>query len=168
MTKTTKKTDTPSVEADDLDTLILEAAVETTAPKSIFEVYETNLTEEEEGRWFNNIIPGADFKLRRFTAKPVQAMRNKLQLAFSKHADKKTGEYPEHISVRIVNEQMGAIIADWRGAAIVDRDGVPLVYSPDAAKALMDQLPNLRTQLLMISMDMANFRTAERQEIEGN
>lgn len=168
MTKTAKKTDEPSVDTTDLDTLILEASVEVVTPKSIFEVYETNLTEEEEGRWFNNIIPGADFKLRRFTAKAVQSVRNKLQLAFSKHADKKTGEYPEHISARIVNEQMGAIIVGWRGPAIVDRDGEPLVYTPDAAKALMEQLPNLRTQLLMISMDMANFRTAERQEIEGN
>lgn len=135
-------------------------------PPSIFEIYETDLNEEEEGRWFD-IAPGASFKLRRFTAKAVNNERNRLQLAFRKRANK-DGTFPEDVSEKIVNEQMGVIIADWRGAAITGRDGAPLEYSPTAAKELMAKLPNLRTQLLMISMDMASFRTEERKEIEGN
>lgn len=160
----TKTADTDGVDGiiDDIDTENAKPAV-----RSLFDLYETDLTEEEEGRWFTEIAPGAEFKLRRFTAKAVQNYRAKLQQAFSKYADKK-GVFPDHIAERIVNEQMSVVVADWRGEAITDREGNPLLYSAENVKALMKQLPNLQLQLLMISMDMANFRTEERKALEGN
>lgn len=146
--------------------LLADAVDDGAKPQSIFDIYDTDINEEEEGRWFP-LAPNVEFKIRRFTAKAVNNERNKLNLAFRKHA-RRDGTYPDPIAERIVLEQMGTLIVDWRGSALVRRDGSPLEYSPDAAKELMKQLPNLRAQVLMISMDMAAFRTADRKEIEGN
>jgi len=167
MTEVTEKADASAIDPSTAEVEALLATADPVPVVSIFDFYDTDINEEEEGRWFENIIPGASFKLRRFTAKAVNNERNRLQLAFRKYANK-DGSFPENISTRIVNEQMGVIIADWRGDALVDRDGSPLVYSPEKAKALAAQLPNLRTQLLLISMDMASYRTTDRKEIEGN
>lgn len=166
MAKTTKAAPEPKIDADEIDVDI--ASVDVDPPvQSLFDIYETDVTEEEEGRWFKDVAPGADFKIRRFTSKAVQNQRIKLQQAFAKYADKK-GVFPDHIAERIVNEQMAVVVVDWRGPAITDRAGKPIPYSPDAVKALLKQLPNLQVQLLLISMDMANFRTEERKELEGN
>lgn len=171
MTKTTKASKPePSIDGIDVDDInVGDISAEAAKPavKSLFDLYETDVTEEEEGRWFVDVAPGADFKIRRFTAKAVQNHRTKLQQAFSKYADKK-GVFPDHIAERIVNEQMSVVVVGWRGPAITDREGNPLEYSPEAVKTLLKQLPNLQLQLLMISMDMANFRTEERKELEGN
>lgn len=167
MTKTTKTAPEPTVDVDEIDLDNITVDPDKPVVKSLFDLYETDVTEEEEGRWFTDVAPGADFKIRRFTAKAVQNYRTKLQQAFSKYADKK-GVFPDHIAERIVNEQMSVVVVDWRGPAITDREGNPLAYSPEAVKTLLKQLPNLQLQLLMISMDMANFRTEERKELEGN
>jgi len=54
------------------------------------------------------------------------------------------------------------LVADWRG--IVDPDGVPIPFSPEACAALFEYASDLFDDLQRFALNRANYRYSETQE----
>lgn len=135
---------------------------------SIFDQYETDVAEQEDGRWFRNIGIGIDMKLRRYTARAATNKMQQLQMAYRNKADKK-GTLPLDVAEALMTEFLAtAIIVDWDGPAFKDREGNPLPYSVETARMLLNKLPELRNDVVIISSNIENFRVRDREAVEGN
>lgn len=135
---------------------------------SIFDLYETDVSEEEDGRWFRNINFGIDMKLRRSTARAATNKMQQLQMAYRGKADSK-GQLPEKVAEELMLEFLATvIIVDWDGPAFKDREGKPLPYSVETARLLLKQLPELAKEVIVIASNIENFRVRNRAAIEGN
>lgn len=143
-------------------------AVEPPVP-SVWDQYETDVAEQEGGRWFRNIGIGMDLKLRRYTSRVALNNVQRLQQAYRRF-QLKTGQLPEDKAEQLMVEHLaGCIIVDWSGPAFRQKDSdETMPFSVETAKILMQRLPDLRTQVLTISMSVDNFRVSERKDIEGN
>ena len=56
------------------------------------------------------------------------------------------------------------IVKDWRG--IKDSDGAKIPFSPDACEAFFEAFPEVFTDIVMITSDMATFANAEIEEAQ--
>lgn len=158
---TDEATTTPAVDA-------VEPVVES---PSIFDLYETDSTAEEEGRWILNYFGDraqGDIKLRGFSSKASIACRRRLDTLFRRHA-RADGTYPMDIANQMANEQLAqAIIVDWRGPAFRDKAGKAIPFSPAAALEILKKMPHLRNRIAGSAGEMDNFRVAEQAAAEKN
>lgn len=137
------------------------------AVPSIFDQYETDLIEQENGRWFRNIGLGINLKLRRFSSRVALNNMQRLQVAY-RHL-RVDGALPEEVADEMMAEHLGGcIIVDWDGPAFRNRDNTPLTYSVDTAIMLMKRLPELRNNIILHANNIDNFRITDRKDIEGN
>jgi hypothetical protein len=144
------------------------AAAPTVFVPSVFEQYETDLIEQENGRWFHNIGLGMDIKLRRYTSRHALNNMARLQQQYRTYRDA-AGALPDEIADELVAEHLAtAIIADWKGPAFRMPDGTPIEFSAETAKMLMMKLPELRNLIVMVSNSVDSYRIRARKEIEGN
>jgi hypothetical protein len=135
---------------------------------SIFDQYETDIVEQEDGRWFRNIGIGVDMKLRRSTARAATNKMQQLQMAYRHKADPK-GNLPEKIAEELMLEFLATVvIVDWDGPAFKDRQGKPMPYSVETARLLLKQLPELAKDVIVIASNIENFRVRDRGVVEGN
>jgi len=142
---------------------------------SIFDICETDTAAEEEGRWFLNIYgdkTNIDVKLRRMTSKRSLEARRRLDKGYKKHI--KNGVCPDHVLEKILIEQLAeAVLVDWKGIKVPEtvdgkRVAVELPYSKEAAKMLLEKLPNFRLAIIMMSQDIDNFRIEDREDTVKN
>lgn len=138
---------------------------------SVFDMYETDTTDEENGRWFNNYFgerAQGDIKIRAFASKPSIAVRRRLEALYRRHM-LPDGSYPQDVSQKMVTEQLSqAIIVDWRGNAFRGKDGQPIPFSVDAAKKLLEKMPHFRNRIVQSAAEMDNFRAVAQDQIVKN
>ncbi len=136
------------------------------AKPSIFDLYETNQDAEENGKWFSEFGPEIDIKIRRFTSAKSRKVREAL---FKPHLKQyKTFEkIPEAISEELTCRHLAdGVVTDWRG--IFDREGKEVPFAPDMAFELFTKLPDLAKEVVLLSINMDNYRIEKKEEIKGN
>lgn len=137
-------------------------------PLSIYDLVETDVVAEEDGRWFHDFAgadSGVSFKLRRMMSKKSANARRQIEADFRKY--KKNGRFPDAIGDKILAAHLGhGVIIDWRG--VYDREGKEIKFSPEAATELMEQLSVLRLNVVTTALDLDNFRTDASEDIAKN
>lgn len=155
---------TPPVAADPL--LPAEAG-----DMSVFDIFETDTSDEENGRWFNNYFGDraqGDIKLRAFSSKASVAVRRRLEVHYRRHMQA-DGSYPQDVAQKMVTEQLAqAIVVDWRGKAFRSKDGQAIPFSVDAVRQLMERMPHFRNRIVSSAAEMDNYRTAAQDTIAKN
>lgn len=139
---------------------------------SIYGVFETDTSAEEEGRWFNLAgyeRPGElEIKLRGFRCKTSTNVNRRLQSLYRRHAAA-DGSYPIDVIQKIMQQQLADCnIVDWRGKGWRRKDGSPLVYSRDAALQLVTDIPAFRDKCASLCSDLDAFRIAEQDAAVKN
>lgn len=114
---------------------------------------------ENEGKWAD-VAPGVQFKIRRLRSKLVQDARRKI---YGPHERAMNGkDLPDKIetmcTVKLLSE---AVVADWRGDAMVDDDNLtdgrptPIPFSVETAAKLFDD-PETGKDLRALTLNFAN------------
>lgn len=136
--------------------------------RSIFEMFETDLAAEENGRWMD-IAPNVSFKLRRFGAvKSVQA-RDRAEKIVRKNSGRREGELTAAQNLEISTVQLAkGILVDWSGTGLRENDGTPIAFSEEAAYLVCKRLPHVTIAALALSLDMENYRIEETKETVKN
>jgi hypothetical protein len=137
---------------------------------SIYDGLETDISAEEDGRWFVDAFGGpmkGDIKLRSFTTQRAVNILRRLQSKYRKY--RKNGVLQDDVAQRFVCDQLAqAIIMDWRGPAFRDRDDKPIPHSVEAAFTLADKLPHFRYRVIQLASDTDNYRIEEKDASEKN
>lgn len=140
---------------------------------SIFDICETDVNAEEEGRWFTDIFDDGtniDVKLRRLMSTASVNVRRRLDKGYRKYM--KNGVYTDtDIAIRVMNEQIAeAVLIDWRGIKVRDAEGklVDLPYSKENAMMLLTKLRHFRDSIIMMSQNLDNFRVEDREDTGKN
>ncbi len=137
----------------------------TKKPVSIFALYQTDQKAEEDGKWFDSFGPDIAIKIRRFSSKKSQAVRTALEKPYVKTS--RGGQLPEDVQEDILTSHLAeGIVVDWKG--IYDLDGVEVPFSVGAAKNLFAQLPDLAREVVLLSINMDNFKAEHKQAVTGN
>lgn len=134
---------------------------------SVFDYFETDLAIEEEGKWFNDIRKGMNFKMRRLSSKASMAVRDRAITMQRKKS--RNGQLTPEDHLKITRLQMAyGVIIDWSGKAMRDREDKPIPFSPQAAHHLLTQMPHLFEELARLAFDLDSFRAGQLTELEGN
>lgn len=134
-------------------------------PVSIFALYQTDQKAEEDGKWFDSFGPDISMKIRRFSSKKSQAVRTSLEKPYTKMT--RNGALPEDVQIDVFTSHLAeGIVVDWRG--LYDTDGNEMVFSAGAAKKLFTDLPDLAREVVMLSINMDNFKTDHKDTVVGN
>jgi len=132
---------------------------------SIYDLYATNETAAEEGKWFE-FSPEISVKIRRFKSKKSRKVREALEAPY-KRVNKFGATLPDDVQEDIAAEHIAeGIVVDWKG--LKDRDGNDLAYSKAAALKLFRDLPEFRDAIAEISLSLDNYRDDEKEEVLGN
>ena len=138
----------------------------TTKKLSIFELFETDKTAEEEGKWFDTFGPEISLKIRRYSSKIARDGHNKLYSPVLK-VYKTIDKVPENIGTDLTAKHLARyVVADWKG--VYDRSGEEIAFSPEAAETLFSALPDFAKEVLLTSINMDNYRAANVESIKGN
>lgn len=132
---------------------------------SIYELYDTDEKLAEDGKWFQ-FDEHISVKIRRAKCKKSQKVRRDLEApykSFRGGSSELPDDTMENINTRHVAE---GLIADWKG--ITTRNGEDIPYTPAAAYQLLTDLPDFRDTVAELSIDLANFRTDVKEEVEKN
>lgn len=137
--------------------------------ESVFDIYETDTSAEENGRWFDLFGDRADgrVQLRALSSKVSLSAGRRLQTQYRRHmgAD---GNYPIDIQQIMLCRQLAeGVIMNWSGKAW-HKNGVPIVYSPAAALDVVTTMPHMRLKLVNLSADLDAFRHADKEAAVGN
>ncbi|MBK9496474.1 MAG: hypothetical protein IPO08_18605 [Xanthomonadales bacterium] len=140
----------------------------TTTIPSVFDQFETDIVEQESGRWFYNVGLGMSVKLRRYTSRVALTNMARLQQVYRSFRDE-AGNLAEGKADELLAEHLAtAVITDWSGAAFRNRDGSDMPFTPETAKMLMMRLPELRNMIVMIASSVDNYRIRTREDVEKN
>lgn len=135
---------------------------------SIFDICETDVKAEEDGRWFKDIFgdgTNIDIKIRHLSCNASLVARRRLDRANRKLMV--AGSYPTDVAIKILIEQIAeAVLIDWKG--INDRDGNPIPYSKEAAVELLTKLRVFRDGVVGMAQSIESFRVEEREDTEKN
>lgn len=137
-------------------------AVEDDTP-SVFDIFETDRSAEEDGKWFDIFGDRGDgeIKIRGFSSKTSVNCRRRLEAKYRKHM-KADGSYATDVTQAMIEEQLAeAIIVDWRGRSWKTAEG-PLKFSSDAALLILKRAPHLRNKISVLAGDLDAFRTADQ------
>lgn len=136
------------------------------AKTSIFDLYETNQDAEENGKWFEEFGPEIKIKIRRFTAAKSRKVREALFKPYLKQF-KTFDKIPEDIAEEMTCRHLAdGVVTDWSG--IFDREGKEVPFSADTAFDLFTKLPDLAKEVVLLSVNMDNYRNEKKEEIKGN
>lgn len=144
---------------------ILDKKILKPATPNLYELFETDVSEGEQGKWFE-VIPGVSFKVRRFTSNASLNSRRRLLTALAgKISD--DGTMPEGLDDEMMIEQMAdAIIADWKG--VTDRDGNVLTCTLENKRKVLTDLPDIKTMVMDYAANIDNYRIEVREQVEKN
>lgn len=138
--------------------------------RSIWDLYETDLTKETEGFWYK-VNKKVSVRLARAGG---------ANMAFTKVMEEKTREHRkrggvlegDRVDVELMTDIMKqafaeTIILDWKGFT-KKADGKPLACSSKAAYEVMLALPDLYNELREAAGEAANYRIEDIQADVGN
>lgn len=137
-----------------------------TAPKpSILSLFKTDRASEEEGRWFPLGGP-IQVQLRRFTSKKSAAVRDELYRPY-KRPGKVDMKVPTEVDVDLTNQHLArGVIVNWKG--LYAEDGSEIPFSADEAYKLLTELPDFAREIVMLAIDMDNYRAQTDAAIAKN
>lgn len=147
-----------------------EPSLITLGDASVFDVFETDSSAEESGRWFDLFGDRGDgeIRLRGFTSKASMNTRKRLEAVFRRQQSADGSYSTEVMNVIICQQLADAIIVDWRGKAWREKDGTPLPFSKENALRLVTLSTYLRNRVAALAGDMDSFRYAAQEEITKN
>jgi hypothetical protein len=132
---------------------------------SIYEMFATNETDAEDGKWFD-FGPTMKVRIRRFKSKKSRKVREALEAPY-KRVTKFGTTLPDDVQEDIATEHIATgIVVDWRG--VTDRDGAEISYSKAAAIKLFTEIPEFRDAVAEISLSLDNYRDEEKEDVLGN
>lgn len=152
------------------DTPETPVAAEADLGLSIYDMFETDTSAEETGRWFDIFGERADgwIQLRALSSKLSLSVHRRLAAQFRRQmgAD---GNYPIDVQMTMLTRQLAeGVIMDWKGKAWRDKSGAPLAYSPANALTVMTDMPHIRTKVVNLAADLDSFRHADKAAAVGN
>lgn len=132
---------------------------------SLYNIFETNEQRELDG--FDLIIYDGDVEIKFVLARAGGSNRkfsNRLQaLTRPYQRSMENGTMPEDKAAALMAQAIAeTVILDWEN--VCDRDGKPMKYSPERAKTLLIELPELRTVILEEATKASNFIASEVEE----
>jgi hypothetical protein len=152
------------------NTSALDATVTPPAPPtlSIFDLLETDTSDEENGKWFTDILgdgTNIDLKLRRFQSRHAIKTRETLSKPYLVGHKKKT-PLPEQVLEHILNAQIAqSILVDWRG--VNSKDG-PIPFSAEVALPIVKRLTEFRAKIIELALGRDGYLMSNREEVEKN
>lgn len=134
-----------------------------TKTASLYDLFETNSDAENAGIWVP--VGPARFKLARAGGanEKFQKTAMKRLKPFAASFETLPKKTADELAIGIF---VDAVLLDWEG--VTDRAGNVVPYSPDAAKKLLTDLPNLYITLRGESEKMSNFSQANLEAAAGN
>lgn len=134
---------------------------------SLYEVYKTDSTKEREEGIKVDLPGGASIRLRRAGGSNVQFDRAmdavmkpyRRQLQMGTLDDGKADELMARVYAR-------AVVIDWEN--VTDEKGKKLSCTEENIVKVFTDLPDLFEDIKAQASNMANFRRAEQEEVEGN
>lgn len=133
---------------------------------SIFALYETDQKAEEDGKWFEEFGPEIKIKIRRYSSEASRKGRDAMFKPYLKQF-KTLDKIPDEINTDLTSRHLADfVVTDWKG--IYDREGAEVPFSPEMAYDLFTKLPDLAREILLLSINMDNFRAEKKDEIKGN
>lgn len=139
-----------------------------TSGVNIFDAFETDISAEENGKWFEDILgdgTGLGIKVRHMGSQVATKNIQRLMQANRKLMVK--GKLPPEVDKRVFIEHLSQVVLiDWKG--FLDKDNAPLPYSPENAAYLLEKLPKFREAVVRLSQSMDAFRVEATEEIAGN
>lgn len=131
------------------------------ATSKLFARFSTDDNKEEAGVWCD-FGDGIRVKIRRIRSRKSQEVRKDLERPYQDQV--RRGPLPEKLAEELlVNQLANGIISDWEGVDV--GDGVEVPYTAANAVTVLTALPELRDEILRISMDADNFR--KKVEVDG-
>lgn len=109
---------------------------------------------------------GLKIRVRRFKSKKSQDVRKELEKPFVDQI--RRGPLSDAVAEEMLIKQIATgIIADWEGMEW-PTDGVSLPYTAKNAYDVLKALPELRDQILQVSIDAENYRVKVQEEAKEN
>jgi hypothetical protein len=134
---------------------------------TIFDLLETDTADEENGKWFNDILgdgSNIDLKLRRFQSRHALKTRENIQKPYL--IGKKKGTLSEKVLEHILCAQIAqSILVDWRG--VRSKTG-EIPFSAEVALPIVTRLTELRAKIIELALGRDNFLLSNREEVEKN
>lgn len=123
---------------------------------------------EEQGIWVD-FGEGVRFRIRRFKSAKSVAVRKELD---KPHADMiRRGTVSQDVAEELLNRHIAAgIVVDWEGVNETTEDGSqrPIPYSAETAYRLLKELPELREELLTVTVERDAFRAKVDEDAVKN
>lgn len=135
-------------------------------PKSIYELFETDATMEQQGVVVD-FGPYGRFKVARASGSNL-----KYSQSFQKHNKpyqkmQRRGTMPEAIARQVLAKiYADSIILNWEG--VIGRDGKEISFSKDNVVKVMLDLPDLFTQIIAESQNAESYRRDYVEEAAKN
>lgn len=129
--------------------------------------YAVDLGLEEDGKWVK--FDGFSLKIRRITSKASQTANEEASKEFQESIQ--NGTLSDDDAETILNKQICfGILADWRGPDIIDDDDNPIPFSGEAALEVLasEEMKELKSQILNISMSAATYKKQSDEAAKGN
>ena len=132
-------------------------------PKSIYDTFETDEGLENEGVWFDFMF--GSFKLaysgnQNFQSAFTDAMKPYAEAAARGLLDAKVAR---NILAKAYSRH---VVKGWKN--VVGRDGVELVYTPEACASLFNELPRLFDVIRDSATNFANYRKIYVEQVVKN
>lgn len=131
--------------------------------EDVFAMFACDIDSAEEGKWFD--VGKMRLKVRRFDSKKSRKVRDRLEAPHK--ATRRLGSLPEHIIDEITTQHLAeGILVDWKG--VLGKDKKPIPFSKEAAMALFTKIPDFRSTVANLSLEVNNYREQEQEEVEKN
>ena len=115
--------------------------------------FSTDTDAEEMGRWVD-FGDGIRIRIRRIRSQKSIEVRKELDKPYAN--DLRRGALADSVAEDLLIKQVAAgVISAWEGIDIGDGD---LPYTPDNAYKVLKLLPDLRDEILQVSMSAESFR----------
>lgn len=135
------------------------------SPVSIYDLFASNESEAEDGKWFP-FSDKIEIKIRRFDSKVSRKTHESLRAPYARTL-KFGGVIPQDVEDDLGLKHVArGVIADWKG--FTDREGNEVPYSVAAAEKILAELPDLKNAIASISIDVKNYRDEVKKDVLGN
>ena len=122
--------------------------------------FKTDESKEEQGVWID-FGEGIRVRVRRIRSRFSQAVRLELEKPHSESI--RRGPLPNDVAEDLMMKQIAkALISEWEG--VTDEDGNVLECTYENKLAIIKELPELRDEILQVSMDRDSYKAAKNEE----
>lgn len=125
---------------------------------NLYELFETDTKAEIEGFW-HPVTDTSSFKLARAGGANTKFIKMMESLTRPHRRKIDDGSIDNELASDLMQEAFAqTVILDWKG--VTDKGGKAIKFSPQAAHRLMQDLPELFSELRDVAAKHANFRLA--------